>query len=641
MTWKIRTLSLAVATALATGLTGCGTVGTQTRNDIDQLAPIKRQVIETPMRLAPISRVSDEDDVLIPVTRVTVQRTGEWLKTLRNVDLEIKNPTGLTEVVKQLAQRGINIVSDLPLDSFTYTGKVNATDAETALRAILGSVGLDYQTDDVRRLVVIKPMSSRTWFLNIGNRKSSYSSAGGASNSSTGSTGLNANAGQTGSSATGMTGTSSGLGTSMSGLGTSSGSSLSSGTSNAGTQATITSNASTTSAGTVVNASDDFWTSLSNELNVRMSVMVPRASLYRSLAQGGNALGGVPGGAMPPVPMVGAAPQMIPAAGNMGIGGVGNNPNDLYIPRRVGSYSINPETGAITVQAPHWVLSDLDTYLKRVQDMYNTDITFQGEVVLVTSNKANSEGLDISSFAKWASGRWGAVLANNALGGVTVSFANGLIPAVVAGNQPVNGPLIGVRSAADGLQVFNAFLAEVGKVSVVQRPLVTTTSGVPGVFAKKSTDYFNIVTQQAAAGVTGTATTATQNILVQVDSGIELSVNPRIDISTGLIRTQINVNQVINSGTKSIPQVVTVGNNIQTINSDVPLLTKQNVNGEVLLRDGDLIVLGGQIEDNMTANESGLPGHDGPLGGILGVKKAVRGGQTYYFALRVAVTKRQ
>ena len=325
------------------------------------------------------------------------------------------------------------------------------------------------------------------------------------------------------------------------------------------------------------------------------------------------------------------------------VGPAGDTGSDLYVKRLVGSYALNPETGAVTVQAPHWMLDEFETYVTRIQEMYNTDITFAGELVLVTNKKNNSEGFDLGAFATWASGRYAAVISNNALGGITMSLPNGGVPTITADAQTVGGPLIGFKSQSttNALNIFNSYLAEIGKVSVIQRPLITTTSGVPGVFSKKFSDYYNTVSQTAAAGGTGSAATATQNALVAVELGTELKINPRIDTTTGLIRAQLTLNQAVQSGIKNIPQTITFGNNTTTVNTAIPLITRQNLSGEILLRDGDLIVVGGQTEENSSIDESGVPGNEGPLGGILGVKKANTGSQTYYFALRVTVTKRK
>src|SRR5690606_32903544 len=123
------------------------------------------------------------------------------------------------------------------------------------------------------------------------------------------------------------------------------------------------------------------------------------------------------GGGVPSIsnPDLGVGPSMVQSVGPTGVGG-----NDLYIEKQVGNFSLNPETGAVTVQAPSWILRDLDAYLKGVQEKYNTEITFIGEVLLVTSTDQESEGVDLAGFASWAAGRYGAVISNNALGGITV-----------------------------------------------------------------------------------------------------------------------------------------------------------------------------------------------------------------------------
>lgn len=625
---NVASVAGAVCTML---LAGCGTVNTQVRGEIDQIQRDQKSVLNSPVKIAQESRVSVVRGTYMPVTAVKSARTGEWLKR-QQVQLEIRNPTPISAVVSKFADQGINITSELPLDSYTYTGKVNPTDGETALKAVLGSVGLDYQVDDARRLVVIKPMASRSWYISIGNRKSSYATDGQSqSGTNPSSSGMNGN-GNGGNASAGSPSASPSMG----------GNSANSGGDQAGGAPGQTS--PSTANGTGVAASDDFWSSLAHELSNRLSVMIPR-----NMAMAGQGIGGMNSPQMPmfnapPQPNQPIVPSITPNLGMNRPSAAGQNNGDLYLKRQIGTFSMNPETGAITVQAPHWVLAELDTYMGRVQEMYNTDISFMGEVVLVTSNRNDSEGFDIAAFTKWAGGRYGAVISNNALGGVTMSLPpGGGMPAIQAATQAVAGPLLGLtyRGANNALDIFNAYLSEIGKVSVIQRPLVTTTSGVPGVFSKKYDDYYNTVSQQAAAGGTGSAATATQNVLVKVELGTELRINPRIDISTGLIRAQLTLNQAIKSGVKNVPQTITFGNNATTVNSSIPLITKQNISGEILLRDGDLIVVGGQTEDNSSVDENGLPGQDGPLGGMLGVKKANRGAQTYYFALRVAVNKRQ
>lgn len=604
--------------------TGCSATHDAVTKKIDAEVMSTRPVMEQPTQLTVPSRVTEVRGARTPVAHMANARGSEWLRS-RKVAINVRQPISLASVVESLAAQGVNVSSDLRLNGYSFVGRINETDAETALRIILGSTGLDFVVDDARKVVTIRPMSSQTWFLNIGNRKSNFSAE--AEKGSV----LNA----TGSAAEAFN---------------NAGSGSSSGSFGGGFGGQGSEQAAVANAGAGVSIQDDFWASLSKELESRLTVLVPRA-----MAEAKPAVGDASGAmSVPPLPgSVGGAPSSSTGGsasstasalpgGSAGVSAAADT--EGFVRRQIGSYSMNPETGALSVQAPSWILADLDTYIKRVTEMYNTDITFSGEVILVTTDKSDSEGVDLNAFAQFASGKFGFIVSNNALGGLTLSTAAGQIANVIAPNQPVGGPLVGATygGSRNALQVFNAFLAEQGRVSVIQRPLITTTSGVPGVFSKKFTDYYNTVSQEAAAGSTGAPVLATRNNLIPVDFGTELRINPRIDVSTGLIRAQLTLNQALQSGTKQVQQTITAGDSSINVPTSIPIVTRQNLSGEILLRDGDLVVVGGQSEDSANTSANGLPGVNGPIGsGIFGVKQTTQTKQTYYFALRVSVNKRK
>jgi type II secretory pathway component GspD/PulD (secretin) len=331
----------------------------------------------------------------------------------------------------------------------------------------------------------------------------------------------------------------------------------------------------------------------------------------------------------------------------MGFGG-GNGGQESAAGKAVGIYSLNPETGAVTVQAPRWMLQELDEYIKRVQNMYNTDMTFSGEFVLLTSDKNDSEGFDWAGFGKFSE-RYGFAMQNNAMGGVTLSMpsdATNLIPSVTAGSQAVSGPLVGVQSKLDGIQLFSSYLSQIGKTSVFQKPVLTTTPGTPAEFRKTVSRYYYTITQNLAmSGLSGAASTATQNQQIEYEVGTTLKVLPRYDIAKGLVRAQMQIDQRIQSGSQTIPQVITYGTSSATIDVTVPNLTKLWYSGEVLLKDGDVIIVGGQTDDNILTDENGLPlldyeGDTAPAGGLFGKKKSNKQRGTYFFAIKVSIKRR-
>jgi len=428
---KKTALSLAGLAVLA----GCATpTSYETRTELrTQISQKAQELQAVPSVVAPVPRVVESEQAYIPVIARKVSEHA-WLRAMRVTVQTGKDPVPMAEILRALAKQGVSITSEMPLDRFQYSGfSLVDVDAESALRSVVTSVGLDYQADAQRRVVVIKPMSSRTWYLNIGNRRSSF--AAGGNNTATPST--------TNAIANAISQSGSGGGSSQQG------------------------NSAVSSGKTEVTSSDDFWTSLKTELDSRLKLMLPDPPKPAAAAPVAQAIPAIPSLPLPPVVAPPGQPQVANAAGAPGAPAqaapVPATPQNLtaalpnptpapssdgilsYTARQVGSYAVNPETGAVSVQAPHWVLQDLDSYFKRVSDMYNTDIVFQGELIMLTTDTSRSEGLDISSFAKFANSKYGVVYRNNGLGGVTVSFpnANSLIPAVTAGPGALAGPLFG------------------------------------------------------------------------------------------------------------------------------------------------------------------------------------------------------
>ena len=411
--------------------------------------------------------------------------------------------------------------------------------------------------------------------------------------------------------------------------------------------------------GSSITAQDRFWTSLSTEITTRLTVLVPNRNAMMSsmsdLMMTGRSATDPRN--LPPVP--GEVPQIPNLATSLPGGGAGlmtgvqnatpgSSTSQYYSQQVFGNFALNPETGAVTIRAPRWLLSGFDDYLKRIEDQYNTEVQFEGEIVNVSTTGDSLEGLDIAAFAKFAHG-YGLVVTNNPLGGVTVTPP-------VAGTSPISAvagaaaagsalssamPMIGAINAANTLQVFNAYMSSVGHVHVVQRPMIITNSGVPGEFRKMDRQYYNNPQQTTASGVSGAAV-GTQNVQVPIDTGVDMRIYPHYDVSQKLVRAQISLTELLQTGTQDSTQYLTTGTTVETIPTQIPLITEQKYSGEALLRDGDLIIIGGQVSENNSVTQSGITGFmDIPyLGVMLGRKETKKQYSTYYFALQVHVRKR-
>lgn len=625
--------------------------------------------MKAPTQAANASRVTVKDVVMsVQESDQPAQRDIAWLKKV-SLSLTFYGPVSLQEVLKSISAQGINVVARVPVDAYTFSGfPIHKTDAETAFKALTSMVGLDYEVDNKNRLVIIKPMESRTWYLNLGNRFTTYSqgSISGASGSSgsTGTSGAMAGGmGAAGGATGGGMGVSSGT-QSADDLGGSSGemgggsTGDTSGSSSGGAMGMSGASGGT---GPGTKSFDAFWQSLRMEMTRRLQILIPRENTAAAV-DFTPALSGNPqfnASDLANATNVGQE-QPLPQAQPVVTNNVArDDKKGIYRRVTIGQYSVNPETGAITVTAPDWKLKEIANYVDNIKAMYNTNITFEGELILVTTDKSQQAGLDLAGFAKFAENT-GGFIQNNALGGLTISNpsatavsaaaggANNVLNGVASANGVASistpnftGPVIGIANSDSPFRIFSAFMSQVGDVQVLQKPLISTTSGTPANFSKTVTRYYNNVNQQVA-GSTTSAATATQNTLVPVKLGIILNVNPRFDVTTGLVRAQIELNQALQSGTQTIQQSLTVGSTLQYQNTDIPIVTRLTQSGEVLLHDGDLIILGGQTEEQNTFNESGLPGVDGaPIGSpVLGKTSSGKQVGAYYFALRVKVDKK-
>lgn len=135
---------------------------------------------------------------------------------------------------------------------------------------------------------------------------------------------------------------------------------------------------------------------------------------------------------------------------------------------------------------------------------------------------------------------------------------------------------------------------------------------------------------------------ATTNTQIPIRFGTLLRVNPKIDLDSGIIRTQLTLNVAVRSQVKTIDQYLTDANGTTKVPTTITLPANIDYNGEALLRDGDTIIIGGQMETDETNSGSGVTGYEkaGPFGGLIGSTKSQKRVSTYYFVLTARVYER-
>lgn len=534
--------------------------------------------------------------------RIEVDK-NEWLRAKRITLAMPKSKSTISAhaIAQMLRDKGVNIMSSLPLEGYSYTGfGVRDVDGVSALRLLFSPMGLDYVIDSDNQFVTIVPNKQKTFFIKLGPKKASYTSGS-----------VSGNVGGSSSS--------------------------SSGSSSGGTQ--LVSGVETgvdTGTGSVT-IDQDFWGDLKEELTQMLKQCVPT---YNESVVTASALAGMPplpaemgGAGITPYPMVQAQ-----ASSSSG----GDQP--LCNEQTLGNFSVNPTTGAVTVQAPHWVMEDIEEYLGKVRADNNVTLSYEGMLVMVTTSHEKSEGIDLQGFAKFASAEYGMVVNNNVLGGVTVSTpSTGNVPIATAGGDVIGSTLLGVQKLTGSpAQAFLAYLESHSNFAVKQRPRVATTNGIPAEFAQYDTEYFIQIQQSNSANSNG-AVVGTNNQLIPFKVGTLLRIVPYYDNETGLVRSPITFSQSLQTGVFQATQFISgVDGEAQAVPSTIPKIRDSNYSGEVIMKDGDLIILGGQITESNESSGSGIPGYNvkwNPLSALMGKKEHSDNVSTYYLALTLKVMK--
>ncbi|CAM3782960.1 hypothetical protein VRRI112168_00230 [Vreelandella rituensis] len=565
-----------LAASIALALSGCATSGDDPRivlpfHDSAKSSISEAEALFLERQVTPdrsLSSVQRVHDVYVDV-RPRERDNGQWLKSIpfsMTVSEAENGPISLMQIMKMFSRQGLNITSDIPLNSHYYAGlSIHDSNAQDALRMILGSMGVDYEVDDSSRMVRITHLPRRSYTLTLNNRISNYDSGKLGKLDEEAAAGEEAEADEMG-----------------------------------------------------IQATNNFWESLEEEILARCTILAPGE---------GEAVGSAANRYSSNDPDQLLAQTLQNDAARIVQGSLEET--------SACRHTVNPNTGTVTVQAPRWIQDELGEYFERLNKMLNTRITLQAKIVLFRSTEDKTEGLDLSLFAGELA-KTGLAVQNNVLGGLTLEDAGRNRTDITAAGAIANS-FVGGR--IDGAQLFLGWLESQGSVSIENEPVITTVSGVPTTFKRTSPVVYFRYSQETTATEGGAVLVSIESKEIERRIGSIINVNPSYDIDRRLVRTQLGITQRYLTGWQEDTSYLAAGSNIQAIPVRVPLIENILLSGELLLRDGETIIVGGQKFTTASQDESGVTQlrQQKALGGIFGQSAASNQAVTYYVILSVSV----
>lgn len=256
-----------------------------------------------------------------------------------------------------------------------------------------------------------------------------------------------------------------------------------------------------------------------------------------------------------------------------------------------GRFVVNRLSGTIQVTDLHKRIEEVSQFLVNVRQSLYRQVEIEARIYEVTLSDDYSLGIN------WNQIDFETKSGNIGLTNIITAAAGGFtIPAATAAISFVDGSFDVVLEA----------LHQQGQVKIVSQPRILTLNNQPALI-KVGTDQ-SFFTSTTTIGTGTTPNTVTEQIRT-VTSGLVLSVTPQIS-QDGWIMMDVS------------PIITTLGTTVTSPNgSTAPTIDVKQSGGLVRVRDGEMVIIGGLIQDKHGDTERKVP----VLGDIPGLGRLFKG----------------
>ena len=245
---------------------------------------------------------------------------------------------------------------------------------------------------------------------------------------------------------------------------------------------------------------------------------------------------------------------------------------------------VTPQAGIIVVRAMAVEIESARQFLQSAELIMRRQVVLEAKILEVQLSDGYQTGID-----------WSAV---STINGNNLSFG-------VAGSSPVSanaigGTFSGVLETSDFFGVIE-LLETQGSVQVLSSPRISTVNNQKAVIKVGQDEFFVTEISNTTTTTTGTTTNNPEVELTPFFSGIALDVTPQISENDEII---LHVHPSI-SEVEDQTKTITLGN--QTVDLPLALSTIRETDSVVFARSGQVIVLGGLMQNKSVDNNSGTP----------------------------------
>lgn len=272
-------------------------------------------------------------------------------------------------------------------------------------------------------------------------------------------------------------------------------------------------------------------------------------------------------------------------------GGNGKGANDVsFTP----AFSINKQAGIVSVYANQRLHKQIETYLNELRRSMTAQVLIEAKVLEVTLSDEFSAGIN------WS-------LLDN-VGDFQLTSANFSAPSF----SPSTTNAFKFGFAGSDLSSFVSALSRFGTVHALASPRLSVLNNQSAVLnVAKNQVYFELDVQ---SDVTGTGadvvrTTTVNSEIKTVPEGVLINVLPSIDLARRTISMQVRPTVTKIDGYVTDPGVAFVSASAELdIESKIPVMNVQEADSVLNMRDKQMMVMGGLLQDSAKSTQEGIPG---------------------------------
>jgi MSHA biogenesis protein MshL len=249
---------------------------------------------------------------------------------------------------------------------------------------------------------------------------------------------------------------------------------------------------------------------------------------------------------------------------------------------------INQQSGIVIVRAKPMLLREVESFLSATQTQISRQVILEAKILEVTLDDSHQDGVNWESIVREGINK--APLLTG-IGGV-------MNPTTMASVFTLGG------SAGD-FRAFVELMETQGKTNVLSSPRISTLNNQTAIIKVGQDEYFayDIQTGNTTGGTGAIGSTIVTTPYPKLDvffSGIALDVTPQIDDNEDItLHIHPSITQV-----KEVSK--TFGNNIGAL--PLALTTVRESDSIVKAKNGQIIVLGGLMQENDNENKQGVTG---------------------------------